>query len=88
MISKKIIVKNKLGLHARPASNFVKEASKYKSDIHILKGEKTYNAKSLINLLSACIKCNTEIEIRCNGIDENDAIEALFSMIEAGLGEE
>lgn len=87
MISKKLVIVNKLGLHARPASNFVKEASKFKCDITIKKAEKNCNAKSLISVLGGCMKCGTEIELVCNGVDEADALEKLSEMIESGLGE-
>ncbi len=87
MISEKIMINNVSGLHARPAGVFAKEAAKYKSDIKIKKNEALYNAKSILGVLSACIKCGTEIEIMCSGGDEQDALHALVSAVEIGLGE-
>ena len=49
-------------------------------------GEAT-NGKSLLNIIGACIKCGAEIEIECNGPDEEEALKAAIEMIESGLGE-
>lgn len=87
MITQKVTITNKLGLHARPASNFVKMAQSFKSSIEILKGEKRLNAKSMIGILGAGAKCGTEIELAANGEDEQEAISQLVAFIESGLGE-
>jgi len=87
MITQKITIKNKLGLHARPASNFVKMAQSFKSKIEILKGEKRLNAKSMIGILAAGAKCGTEIELAIEGEDEQEAMKQLTEFIDAGLGE-
>jgi len=87
MITQKITIKNKLGLHARPASNFVKMAQSFKSKIEILKGEKRLNAKSMIGILAAGAKCGTEIELAVEGEDEQEAMKQLTEFIDAGLGE-
>jgi len=87
MITQKITIKNKLGLHARPASNFVKMAQSFKSSVEILKGEKRLNAKSMIGILAAGAKCGTEIELAIEGEDEQEAMKQLTEFIDAGLGE-
>lgn len=87
MITQKVTIRNKLGLHARPASNFVKMAQSFKSSVEILKGEKRQNAKSMIGILGAGAKCGTEIELCANGEDEQDAMSRLVAFIEEGLGE-
>lgn len=87
MISRKFVVQNKLGLHARPAGNFTKIASKFNSVITVMNGEKKCNPKSLISVLAACIKYGHEIEIICEGEDENEAMAALIEGLESGLGE-
>ena len=87
MITQKITIKNKLGLHARPASNFVKMAQSFKSKVEILKGEKRLNAKSMIGILAAGAKCGTEIELAIEGEDEQEAMKQLTDFIDAGLGE-
>lgn len=87
MIIQKVTIKNKLGLHARPASNFVKMAQSFKSSVEILKGEKRLNAKSMIGILGAGAKCGMEIELATNGEDEREAMDQLVAFIDAGLGE-
>ena len=80
-------VTNELGLHARPAAEFVKAAVKYKSDITVVKGLTESNAKSILNVLSMGIKNGTEIEIRADGCDEQEAVEELKQLVESGFGE-
>lgn len=87
MVSQKITVKNEQGLHMRPAGVFAKAMTKFDSDVNIVfNGNKT-NGKSLLNIIGACIKCGSEIEIECEGSDEKDALKAAIDLIESGLGE-
>lgn len=87
MVEHNIVVVNKSGLHARPASNLVKAASKFKAKISIVKAEKTYDVKSILGILSAGISCGTEITLVCDGEDEVQASQSLSELIESGLGE-
>jgi phosphocarrier protein len=59
----------------------------YKSHISFSYGENTANAKSVLSVLGACIKCGDELEFRCEGPDEEEALEAILGAIESGLGE-
>ena len=77
MITSKIEIKNKVGLHARPASQFVREAQKYESDIRIKFNGREINGKSILEVLSLGADCGTEIEATANGADEQQALEAL-----------
>ena len=88
MVSGKVPIVNKLGLHARPAGLFVKEMSAFKSDISIINGEKKVNAKRVMQMMSACIKCGTEIEIQCEGPDEAEMLQKAIELIQSGLGAE
>lgn len=87
MVSQVTKVVNKEGFHMRPANYFIKEMSKYKSDIHFIMNGKDVNAKSIMNIMAACIKCGSEIEVRCDGEDENAMLQKAVSLIESGLGE-
>lgn len=87
MISEKVVLENETGLHARPASELAKTAMKYKSDIELKVGEKTYNAKSVLNIMSAGIKNKTEIEIICNGEDEKEALIEVVNGFKNNFGE-
>lgn len=73
MYSEKVKVKNKTGIHARPASQLVILCKRYSSDIKIINGGNIINPKSIINLLSAGITCGTEIELEVTGSDEEAA---------------
>lgn len=83
MLNKEIVVKNKTGLHARPASEFVKEASKFKSAISIEFNGKTVNAKSIIHVLSAGISAGSSIILSADGEDERQAVERLSDVIDS-----
>ena len=87
MRSCKVQVKNPTGLHLRPAGNLCKETLKYKSMVTFNFNGGTANAKSVLSVLGACVKCGDEIELVCEGEDEEKALETLTSFIESGLGE-
>lgn len=88
MVSKKVTVINKQGFHMRPAKDFVAAMAKFKSDINLVVGGKGVNGKSIMNIMAACIKCGTEVEVCCNGEDEQAMLDKAVEMIESGLGEE
>lgn len=87
MLSKKLTVVNPSGLHLRPAGVLSQAAMKFKSDVIIECGEKRIVAKSVLNVMAAGIKCGAEINLICDGEDEEAAMEALSAAIESGLGE-
>lgn len=88
MVSKTVKVVDKMGFHMRPANVFVSEMSKFKSDITLEAGDKEINGKSIMNIMAACIKCGSEIEIRCIGEDEADALKEAVELVKSGLGDE
>ena len=81
MISKQVTVSNTVGLHARPATFFIKKANEYNSSIWIESDSRRVNAKSLLGILSLGIVGGTEITIIADGADENDAVEGLESLL-------
>ena len=87
MVSKKVVIKNPTGLHLRPAGVLCKEAMQFKSLITFNFRGGTANAKSVLSVLGACIKSGTEIELVCEGEDEELALKTLVDAIESGLGE-
>ena len=87
MVSRKVTVKNPTGLHLRPAGILCKEAMQYKSLITFTCRENTANAKSVLSVLGACVKGGDEVEFVCEGIDEEEALNALIEAVESGLGE-
>ena len=88
MVSKKVVVMNPTGLHLKPAATFCKEAMNFRSTITFTFGNATANAKSVLSVLAACVKCGDEIEIICVGPDEEEALAALVGAVLRGLGEE
>lgn len=78
MVSQTITIKNAEGLHARPATEIAKSASQYTSTVELdVKGNK-YNAKSVLNIMSAGIKNSTQVKIICNGVDEENALAGMM----------
>ena len=77
MVSQTLIIKNAEGLHARPATEIAKSANKYTSTVELDVMGNKFNAKSVLNIMSAGIKNNTEIQIICDGADEEKALEGL-----------
>ena len=82
MVSQKITVTNEQGMHMRPASVFSQAMTPFASDVKILFNGNTYDAKSVMMLMSACIKCGSEIEIVCDGPDEADALKKAVELVE------
>ena len=83
MVSKTMVVKAAEGLHMRPAGVVAKEMGKFVCDVTIVFGDKRINAKSLINIISACIKTGAEITFECDGEDEEAVIEILTEKIKS-----
>ena len=90
MVSCIAVVKNPLGLHARPAGVFVKTARSFQSQVKVVnrKNGLRADAKSIIQLLSLSLVQGTEIEILAEGTDEELALEALQELLEHHLNEE
>ena len=87
MVSKVLTVPNAQGFHMRPASVFAGAMAKYPCNVFINFNGNKYNAKSTLNLIAACMKCGSEIELVCDGDKENEALAEGAKMIEDGFGE-
>lgn len=81
MVSQKMIVQSIYGLHLRPASMLCQEALKYSCHITLLTETKSVNAKSVLGVLGACVKSGMEIEIQCDGEDEEEALQAIVTLL-------
>ena len=82
-----ITVQHPSGLHARPASVFVKTASQFKSDVRVTFGEKDVNAKSILSVLTLGANQGANITIKAEGEDSDQALKALTELIESNFGE-
>ena len=87
MVERKVTVVNPTGLHLRPAGLLCQTSMKFDSKVMIFYKEKEINAKSVLNVMAAGIKCGTEITLICDGEDEQAAMDTLSQAIESGLGE-
>ncbi|HJB21051.1 MAG TPA: HPr family phosphocarrier protein [Candidatus Fournierella merdavium] len=87
MVSKKTKIVNPMGMHMRPAGMFANAMMKFDSEVELVANGKTVNAKSIMNLIAACIKCGTEVEVQCSGPDEQAALTEALRLIDSGLGE-
>lgn len=81
MLKMSLIVNNKTGLHARPASQLVMLSQKFESDIKIIDGTTEVDLKSIISVLSAGIKRGTAIDLIVEGIDEQQAADQISEYI-------
>lgn len=81
------LIADPLGLHARPAADFVARARVYESDVVIAAGEKSANCKSLLAVLKLGAVGGTEVTITATGPDEDDAVGVLASFLESVHGE-
>lgn len=81
MVKEEIILQIESGLHARPAALFVKEASKFKSDIKLIREKKEYNGKSIMGILSMGLGKGEKITIQAEGEDEEAAVCELVDLL-------
>ena len=87
MYTQKVTIINRLGLHARPASEFVKVAQPFNSDIKLTCNGRTGVAKSIISIMALNVAYGDVLEICAEGLDEKEAVEVLVHFIKEGCGE-
>ncbi len=76
-VEKKIIVKNKQGLHARPAALFVQIANKYDATVKVVKDEQVVNGKSIMGILMLAAEKDSEVTLIAEGTDSEEAVQEL-----------
>lgn len=82
MVSKKVVIQNETGLHARPAAEFVKFCMQFSEKIVLKSGGKEINTKSIISILAAGITKGAEIEVEVSGENEAKVCEEVVRYIE------
>ena len=87
MFTKEATVNNQVGLYARPATFFIQKANEFRSTIMVEKEGSKVNAKSLLGVLSLGITKGTSITISAEGADEEEAVNALCTLIASNFGE-
>ena len=87
MTAKTLTVLNKLGIHARPAAQFVRVASRFHSDVTVEKDGETVDGKSIMGLMMLAVGCGAQIMVSADGDDESDALAALEQLVVDKFGE-
>jgi len=82
-----IEIVNSLGLHARPAAQFVRLAAGFASDIELARDEMAVNGKSIMGVMMLAAECGSRVVVRASGSDEAAAVAALTQLISDGFGE-
>ena len=88
VIENTVVITNKVGLHARPATLFVQKAASFQSQIQVRYGEKSANAKSIVGILKLGASMGATLAIRAEGEDAAEAISALLELVERKFDEE
>lgn len=76
-VSREVTIQNELGLHARPAAQFVRKANAFRSEIWIVRDQERFSGASLIEVLRANIECGAAIRLEAHGPDAESAVDAL-----------
>ncbi len=87
-MDRQVTIQNKLGLHARPAMQFVDIANQYQSGIKVCKGDQTVDGKSIMQMMMLAATAGTALKIVADGNDAPQALDALEQLINARFGEE
>ena len=88
MIRKTIVIENKLGMHARPATLIVKAANKFRSDLKIRKDNIEINGKSIMGLMTLAAEYKSSLDIIADGVDEEYLMEEIVHLFASKFGEE
>jgi phosphocarrier protein HPr len=81
LVRREIVILNELGLHARPAAEFVRHANRFRSDIWLIKDDVRYSAESLIEIMRANLNCGTAAILEAKGVDAEAAVERLAQLL-------
>jgi len=87
-VERKVVLRNRHGLHMRPATKVYQLANRFESCIEMAKDGRSVNAKSIMELLTLAAENGSELLLRAEGADAAEAVDALQDLIESGFGEE
>jgi phosphocarrier protein HPr len=88
VVTKELVIRNRAGIHARPASQLVQLANKYSSSIFIEKDSEKINAKSIMGIIALGATYNTVLRVSAQGADEQEAVAAIEKLFESKFSEE
>jgi len=87
MVSATLTVTNPQGMHMRPAQLLVAAVTPLDCDVTILFNGQSINARSIMNLMAACIKQGSQIQVQCSGPQEEEALKKVTELVRSGLGD-
>ncbi len=87
MTERRVEIRNRMGMHARPAAEFVKLAARFDSEIRLSKDGLEVNGKSIMGVLMLAAEHGSELVIQGEGNDAEAAVEALADLVDRGFGE-
>ena len=88
MVEREIVIKNKTGLHARPAAVIVQKANEYSSEVFLEKDGDRVNAKSIMGVMMLAAGEGSKITILADGDDEGDAVASIAALLESDIDSE
>lgn len=88
MLERTLTIQNKLGLHARPAAEFVQLAANYNADIKLIKDGFEVNGKSILGVLMLAAENGCKITIKIDGTDEKDALKVLAGYLKGKMDQD
>ncbi len=88
MLEREVTIRNRAGLHTRPAAMVVKTAAKFKSEFFIFKDGMEINGKSIIGVMTLAAECGSTLLLQFDGADEQDALASVVDLFERGFDEE
>ncbi len=86
-VERPVQIQNKHGLHARPAAEMVKAASRFQSEVTITRDDMEVNGKSIMGVMMLAAECGATIVLRATGPDADAAVSALEALVDAKFGE-
>lgn len=86
-LTRKVIVSNPQGLHARPADMLVRLANRFQADVQVGKAGEWVDCKSILSVLTLGATQGTELSVTADGVDAEEALQAVTDLIESGFDE-
>ena len=87
-VEEEMMILNKLGMHLRPAQQFVQTVLKFQCDVYLQKDSQRVNAKSIMGLLTLAASQGARLLVICDGDDADEAMNAVRELLDSGFGEE
>ncbi len=83
----RVVLTNKMGLHARPSTQIATTANRFAAEVHIAKDDMRVDAKSVLELLMLAAECGSQLTIQASGVDADAAVKAVADLVASRFGE-